>query len=513
MKMFEVAVGANQEEPAPGLMASACSTMMGRTWPDAVFVHDDEGAIVEVNPKACASVGYTRDELLGLSIDDIIEGFDFPRPQSASMGTHTLDAVASEICIGLNRRKDGSTFPVELHFYALACRDKPYGVAVVRDISERRRVEAVLRCSEERFRKIYEHASIGVAIAHWDGHFKQCNPAYCGLVGFTESELQHMHFSVLIHPDDLEHNRRGIAELMAGRLRHLEIESRYLHRDGREVWAHKFISLLPDASDSQPQLLALVTDITERKALERKAQEHQQKMEALLKQQVVYQTAASIAHELNQPLVAISHYNQAAMRMLRSDKAQPDKLERALSSSYEQAQRAGDVLKHLITELNYLRGEHTRRIPFALGELIEQAIATLRRRVYAAVRIEVDVDPDLPLVTGLRLQTEKVLLNLLANGIEAMGSAGVADPLLQVSACALADGGFAMVTVRDHGPGLDAEAAERAFDPFYTTKEDGIGLGLAISRALIEAQGGRLCLDPDCGPGAAFHFTLPFAEE
>lgn len=513
MEMLEVAAPAREQAPAPGLIDHACSTMMTGAWPDAVFVHDRGGAIVEVNPRACASVGYSRDELLQLRIDRIIEGFDFPCLQPPGRGNRPEDAEWGEIRLGLNRRKDGSTFPVELHCYELAGHDRRYGVAVARDISERRRVEAVLRCSEERFRKIYEHASIGVAIAHWDGHFKQCNPAYCALVGFALSELQHMHFSALIHPDDLAHNRRGIAELMAGRLRHLDIESRYLHRDGGVVWAHKFISLLPDASDSQPQLLALVTDITERKALERKAQEHQQKMEALLKQQVVYQTAASIAHELNQPLVAISHYNQAAMRMLRGDESQADKLERALSGSCEQVQRAGDVLKHLITELNYLRGEQTRRVPFALGELIEQAIDTLRRRAYAAVRIEVNVDADLPLVSGLRLQTEKVLLNLLANGIEAMGSAGVAEPVLLVSAHALDEDGVALVTVRDHGPGLDADAAERVFEPFYTTKADGIGLGLAISRALIEAQGGTLSLDPDCAPGAAFHFTLPFAEE
>ena len=123
-----------------------------------------------------------------------------------------------------------------------------------------------------------------------------------------------------------------------------------------------------------------------------------------------------------------------------------------------------------------------------------------------------DLDPTLPAVLANRLQIEKVLVNLLQNGVDAMRAAGLRDASLAMAISTRSDGAMAHLTLRDSGPGLDAETAARIFDPFFSTKRTGLGMGLPISRAIVEANGGQLWLEAESKAGACFHFTLPFAQ-
>ena len=137
-----------------------------------------------------------------------------------------------------------------------------------RDVSARQRAEEALRESEERFRKVFENAATGISITDWEGRLQHCNPAFCALLGYTEEEFRRMDFASLIHAEDRDRNLAEIRRLQAGELPFFEIENRYVRKDGQPVWVHKFVSVLPDATGRPVHLLALVTDVTERKRAE-----------------------------------------------------------------------------------------------------------------------------------------------------------------------------------------------------------------------------------------------------
>jgi len=231
-------------------------------------------------------------------------------------------------------------------------------------------------------------------------------------------------------------------------------------------------------------------------------------MEELLKQHVASQTAAAIAHELNQPLSAIASYTEAALRLLQAGNRAPDKLQHALEGAAAQAQRAGKVVREL---LQFFRGGETVIEGVDLARAIKRALAVVKEDGHDAIEAVVDLAPDVRPVQANRLQVEKVLVNLVCNGLDAMRAAGVSRQTITIKVRAAPDRNLAQVTVQDRGPGLSEEEARRIFTPFYTTKPTGIGMGLSISRALVEANGGRLWGEPSPGRGASFHFTLPFA--
>ncbi|HUN91079.1 MAG TPA: ATP-binding protein [Burkholderiaceae bacterium] len=232
-------------------------------------------------------------------------------------------------------------------------------------------------------------------------------------------------------------------------------------------------------------------------------------MEQMLTVHVATQTAAAIAHDLNQPLNAVASYTEAAQRMLMAGNPRPDRLRHALESSAAQAQRAGRVVREL---LQFLQKAETATEAVDVNGVVAVALAVVESDGYGGFRAEVNLAPDLRPVRINQMQIERVLVNLMRNSVEAMRAAGIESRSISITISTSAEEGMALVTVRDSGPGLDAATARRAFEPFFSTKPDGVGMGLAICRALVEANGGRLWLEPPDGQGATFHFTLPFVE-
>jgi len=229
-------------------------------------------------------------------------------------------------------------------------------------------------------------------------------------------------------------------------------------------------------------------------------------MEELLKQQVASQTAAAIAHELNQPLNALASYTDAALRLLQAGNPAPEKLQRALEGGAAQTQRAGQVVREL---LQFFQGREAATEAIDLREAVDRALAVVESNGLDGFDSRIRLATDLPRVRANRLQVEKVLVNLVCNGVDAMRGAGVNPQSIAIEVRQVADGSMVQVTVQDRGPGLSEEAVRRVFQPFFTTKPTGIGMGLAISRALVEANGGRLWAEPASGAGGIFHFTLP----
>lgn len=278
----------------------------------------------------------------------------------------------------------------------------------------------------------------------------------------------------------------------SGIVRHVETAGQVLFREGRAVRA-----------------IGFVRDVSADETLQTELRQRRTEMERLVNQQVAVHTAAAIAHELNQPLHAVSMYSQAALDMLKHGNPAPEKTLRALELGADQARRAGNSLHELIEYLH--RGEPVTA-PFDLNQAIQEALVANRDEGHTGYRCVLRLTDGLPPVLGDRLQIVKVLHNLINNGVEAMQAAGIPAGELIISVGTSAAGDMAQVAVRDSGPGLSEELANRVFEPFFTTKTKGMGLGLSISRALVQAHGGQLWCQPVADPpGAEFHFTLPFA--
>ena len=277
------------------------------------------------------------------------------------------------------------------------------------------------------------------------------------------------------------------------------------------VWANVTIAVVPGPDGKPDYFISVIEDISARKRAEDELQLLRTETERLMRVQVASQTAAALAHELNQPLNAVSSYAAAALRMLQGDHLKAEKLQYAVENSALQAQRAGRVVSELLAFLN--QGEVLRE-SLDLGELAGRVCARIRLDAPGRLRLRLRlaIAENLPAVNANRLQIEKVLANLVDNGIEAALHAGrdEADIAVQVEKCA--DGAMLQLTVSDNGPGIDAALLRRVFEPFFTTKAQGLGMGLAISRSIIEAHGGRLWVESPPEGGAHFHFTLPIAD-
>jgi C4-dicarboxylate-specific signal transduction histidine kinase len=218
--------------------------------------------------------------------------------------------------------------------------------------------------------------------------------------------------------------------------------------------------------------------------------------------------SAAIAHEINQPLVAIQNYALAARRRLASPVGAA-KAEELLDKIGTQASRAGDVLQSLRAMVKKQQSEATR---VEVGRLVANALklAGLESR-NGTVRVETSISPNLPPVFVDEIQIQQVVLNLTRNAIEAIEEAGIASSVVKVRVAGTAEDEIA-VSVADCGPGIAPDDAEHIFDPFYSTKGGGLGVGLSISRDIVEAHGGRLSLAPNEGGGCVFKFTLPVAK-
>jgi PAS domain S-box-containing protein len=328
--------------------------------------------------------------------------------------------------------------------------------------------------------------------------------------GFGVSEpVSFQHILEGVHPDDrkaaqacLEQalNPRGKGNCVAqfrvihrrdGTLHHVAANGQVFFKNGR---AARFVGT--------------VKDVSERVRLEAELQERRNAMELLVHQQIATQTAAAIAHDINQPLVAISAYSEAALQMLRGGVTQPHKLMRALEGAAQQAQRAGRSLHELLDFLHH--GEAVTEA-LDLNQVVAEAIRLADLGSRGAIDLVFEPRLDLPAVQINRLQIQKVIVNLLQNSCDAMRTASAPPHAISITASPMAAAPMVQVSVQDSGPGFTLDSAKHALEPFFTTKTHGIGLGLAISQALIEANGGQLWIEPPSGAGATLHFSLPFA--
>lgn len=254
--------------------------------------------------------------------------------------------------------------------------------------------------------------------------------------------------------------------------------------------------------------IGFIRDLTERQQTEARLQELQAELVHITRLSAMGEMASSLAHELNQPLSAIANYLGGARRLMEQAPEADRRVLDAVAKAGDQAVRAGDIIRRLRDFL--ARGETERRVE-SLPRLVREActLALVGAKDYD-VRVRYELDPRAEQVLVDRVQIQQVILNLVRNAIDAMvAQPGRRELLVQT---VVAGAGMAEVAVHDTGPGLDPVAASRLFQPFVTTKVQGMGVGLSISRTIVEAHGGRIWTEPNPGGGAIFRFTVEMAD-
>jgi two-component system sensor kinase FixL len=261
-------------------------------------------------------------------------------------------------------------------------------------------------------------------------------------------------------------------------------------------------------SGQQRFFTGFVRDLTERDAAERRLQDVQGELVHVSRLTALGEMASAMAHELNQPLTAAASFMKGCLILLKRKPLDEARLEDMISQGADQALRAGQIIRRLRDFVS--KGEAERRIE-SLPQLLEEAgaLAMVGARE-RSVRLRYDIDPRVNLVLADKVQIQQVALNLIRNGIEAMEDSASKD--IFVGAKPAADD-MVEVYVSDTGHGISPEAAAQLFQPFMTTKAQGMGIGLSISRTIIEAHGGRIWVDANPKGGAIFRFTLPGVRE
>ncbi len=312
-----------------------------------------------------------------------------------------------------------------------------------------------------------------------------------------------------IHPDDRAQVFSTLNRMLVHDL-HTH-EYRFRHKDGHYLWIRDELSMVRARRGQELKIVGFWTDVTARKQAEDELHRTQDKVQRLQAElasasrlSVLSEMAAALAHELNQPLVAISHYSGACRRLLKSQKPDPSKVVDYLSFVEQEAVRGGDIIRHL---LSYVHKRAAARSTLNINEVIRETLPLLQLEARrAGVELSLALDDSLPTLCADRVQIQQVVVNIIRNAIEALSTSN--QPVRRVKLETAGDGERVRIEFTDTGPGLPADDPEKVFQRFYTTKPTGMGLGLSLSRFLVEANGGTLRARNQ-EHGAVFTVTLP----
>jgi PAS domain S-box-containing protein len=380
-------------------------------------------------------------------------------------------------------------------------------LSVVRDVTERKRTQEALRQSQARYALATSVAGVGV----WDWDLTTnevyVDPSLKAILGYSDQEITNNadDWARLIHPDDLETAQARARDHLEGRSPFYEIEHRMLHRDGSIRWFMVRGSAVW-LDGRAARIIGTSTDVTERKKSDQALLDAQADLARVSRLTALGEFAASIAHEIRQPLTAITTNAKACLHWLGGPKPDLSEVREALDDVVDASMRADELIRR---NRELFKHQRIQKTLIDINAVIKESTRLATMQLQGShVTLTTSLALDLPPVPADRVELQQVLLNLIANGIDAMDAVEPALRVLDVSSSQTADG-FVKISVKDSGVGLSGVDRERMFSLSYTTKPSGTGVGLSVSRAIVEAHGGRLWAEQNAGLGATFYFTVP----
>ena len=492
--------------------------------PNAMVMIDEAGRIVMVNAQAERVFGYSRAELVGQPIEMLVpERFHAYHPE---LRKRFFDDHRSRP-LGVGRelyghKKDGSEFPLEIGLNPIETDEGTMVLSAIVDITPRKAAELALRESERRYSVLVEGVTdYAIFMIDPSGIVTNWNRGAQRIKGYRTEEIVGRHFSCFYSEEDRAANLPQRSLEIAARVGRYEAEAWRVRKDGSRFLADVVIDALKDDGGQLIGFAKITRDVTARvqaaHALEeaRIGQVQLRAEEALRRVQAELahvgrvatsgELAASIAHEVNQPMTAMVNNARAALRWLAGRPPDLEEVRQALEGIAEAGKRAGEIM-HRIRDLMKMAPPRIESLD--INSAVWEVIAIARpEAVKNDVSVRTDLAGGLPLVKGDRIELQQVALNLINNALEAMSS--VADGARELLISTARVESDVLITVRDSGPGLPAADLEHIFRPFQTTKPTGLGVGLSVCRRIIDAHGGRLWASSNMPRGAIFQFTVP----
>ena len=504
--------------------------------PTMYFMVDATGITLSVNAFGAEQLGYTPGELVGSPVLNVF--YEADRETVRRNVARCFDQLNRSMNWEARKvRNDGTMLWVRETARAVVLKNGPVILIACEDITERKRVEEEQRESERRYRYIFDAAGVSI----WEEDFSRVKTIIdelkaTGVDDFRKYVTAHPEFVKktvpLVKVIDVNSatvklfNADSKAELLVSldKIFLPETEEVFAGElialaEGRTSFeaetvlqtlnGHRLTVLFAITFPAQPgkldSVLVTIMDITERKRAEEDLQKTQTELAHIARVTTMGELTSSIAHEVNQPLAAIVTNGNACLRWLSNEPPNVEEARQTVTRMVKDGHRASEVVGRIRAFFRKAAPEKTR---VNINELIQDVIAMvpaeLRRN---RVKVQTELADDLPPVLADQVQLQQVVLNLVINAIEAMTS--VSGPRQLLIKSLRYDTGSVLVSVQDSGVGFDDQHASQLFNPFYTTKQHGLGMGLSISRTTIEAYGGRLWATPNDGAGSTFQFTLP----
>jgi PAS domain S-box-containing protein len=470
---------------------------------DGIHVVDPAtGRFLEANESACQALGYTRDELLALTVSDVVVGFDHAMFEASNAKIEKIGRATLEV---LHRRKNGTTYPVEagLSFVTL---DRKYLVAIVRDITERKRAQSALQESELRYRILFEGAAEGIIVAEIETkRLKYANPAACRMLGYTPEEMVRLGVDDL-HPQSDLPGVQAEFDAQARGEKNVAAALPCRRKDGTVF--HADFNATPAVIDGRQCIVGFVTDVSEHKRLEARLFKSQ-------KMETVGKLAGGIAHEFNSILTAIL----GQCELLLDDLPAGSPLAKNATEIRLAAGRAATLTRQLLA---YGRKQILQPEALDLNRVIASMEGMIRDLMGVEVETQIVPAPGLHAVKADAGQIEQVIMNLAINARDAMPNGGKFtveaanvsfDPESVDHYPELKPGDYVMLAITDTGAGMSEEVKAHLFEPFYSTKGvgQGTGLGLSTCYGIIKQSGGYISAYSEPGRGATFKIYLPQA--
>lgn len=475
---------------------------------DGIIVIDGDGTVQAYNPACERLFGFATQDVIGRNVkmlmpEPYLGEHDGYLSNYAKSGEKRIIGIGREV---LGRRKNGTTFPMYLSVGEGKLQGQRIFVGIIHDLTEQKKVEDALREREERLRSILDTVQEAIITINGEGIVQSFSPAASRLFGYTPEEVLGQNIKILMPAPYREQHDGYLATYRRTGVKHIIGKGRIVvgqRRDGSTFPMELAVGEV--AGTNRGLFTGFVRDLTERQGTEQRLQELQLELLHVTRLSAMGQMSSAIAHELNQPLTASANYISAAQRFLiDSNPAARDAMDKAA----KQILRAGATIRNL---RNFIEKREGQRQLENLNKIVEEGIAlAFVGAAHMNVKVRLHFDAALPSVLVDKIQIQQVLINLIRNAIEAMQSV----ERRELSITTGQDSGrHVMVTVRDSGPGLPKEVRKKLFQPFVTTKQGGMGVGLMICQSIIQFHGGGIEVSPDNEQGTAFCFRLPVGEK
>ncbi len=466
------------------------------------------GLVQGINLPGAAMLGIERSRLIGLPFTLYVANGDKARFRAHLRHCQNeLGPATIELHL---KRKDGCTLDMELHTVPIpdrAHKSASY-LSAMSDTTERKRMEAAVRETESRFRAVFAHAGIGIAVGDLRGRILQSNPALQEMLGYSEAELANKDFAAITHPDDRQLDADRFAELLHGERDRFQIEKRYLRKDDTVLWARLTGSLVRDSRGEPLWGIGMVEDIGERKRAEGEIRElnlvlERNATELAIANQELDSFAYSISHDLRTPLASIDSLSRVMQRDYGSEL--PVEGRRVLNLIHENALAMSRLIEDLLGFARTSRQPMNKQT-VAMAELVREIIGKLKS-AEASRRVEIVIG-DLPPCEADPALLSQVWINLLSNALKFTRK----NENTRIEIGAFNQDNDTVYFVRDNGAGFDMEQAGRLFGVFQRLHSEddypGTGVGLAIVERIVRRHGGRIWAEAAVGQGAHFFFTL-----